>query len=174
MQIAIIIAHKNFRDEEYFIPREILEEGGVRVETFSNEEGVAYGSEGGEVETHSIDDLNPDDYEGAVLVGGSGALKHLNNSEIHKLINEFEKKNKIVSAICISPVILAAAGVLQNKKATVWTSNMDKSAIKKIEKGGAVFVEESVVRDGNVITADGPEAAEEFGNVVIEALKQNS
>jgi protease I len=61
---------------------------------------------------------------------------------------------------------LAKAGVLKGKKATVWSSPMDKSPIKILTQNGAIFENLDVVVDGNIITANGPQAAEEFGIVI--------
>jgi protease I len=81
-------------------------------------------------------------------------------------------KNKVLGAICISPVILAKAGVLKNKKATVWASPLDRSPIKILEENGAEFVDEKAVRDEKIVTGNGPDAAKEFAEVIIEALDE--
>ncbi len=171
MKLAYIIAYKNFRDEEYFIPKEILEEVGIEVKAFSNKEGVAMGSEGGNVEVRSIENIDVDDYEGAVLAGGRGAVKYLDNDEIYSLINEFNQRGKLVSAICISPIILAKAGLLKGKKATVWSSGMDKSSIRTLKREDVQYMDEPVVSDGRIITANGPEAAKKFGVEIVGHLK---
>jgi protease I len=68
-------------------------------------------------------------------------------------------------------VILAKAGVLKDKKATVWTSSLDRGPVKILKENGAEFVNEKVVRDGKIITANGPAAATEFGEKILENLK---
>ena len=170
MKIAYIIAHKNFRDEEYFIPKEILEGVGIQVDTYSNQAGEARGSEGGEAMAASLEGIKVNDYEGVVLAGGQGAPKYLDNDEVYSLLNEFKQKSKLTAAICISPTILAKAGLLKDKKATVWSSNMNKSAIRTIEKRGAKYIKGPVVSDGKVVTADGPEAAKAFGKQIVISL----
>ncbi|PIP23942.1 MAG: hypothetical protein COX90_02420 [Candidatus Nealsonbacteria bacterium CG_4_10_14_0_2_um_filter_38_17] len=72
--------------------------------------------------------------------------------------------------ICIAPAILAKAGVLQGKNATVWSSAMDKSAVKILKDNEAVFEDKPVVAHGKIITASGPAAAEEFGQVIVKVL----
>ena len=78
---------------------------------------------------------------------------------------------KIIGAICISPVILAETGILKNKKATVWTSSLDKSAAKFLEEKGAFYEDVDVVVDKNIITADGPSSAEKFSQTIITACE---
>ena len=49
-KIAMIIAFRDFRDEEYFVPKDILKGAGVEIKTVSTQEGTAIGADGGEVE----------------------------------------------------------------------------------------------------------------------------
>lgn len=170
-KIAIVIAFKDFRDEEYFVPKGILKEAGVKIKTASIEKGTAIGADGGEVEIEIlVKDLNPGEFDAVVFIGGSGCLENLDNENSYKVVKETVSQDKLLAAICISPVILAKAGVLKGKKATVWSSPMDKSAIKILEENGAVYQDEQVVIDGKIITGVGPIAAEEFGMKVAEAL----
>ncbi len=170
MQIAYLIAHKNFRDEEYFIPHGILLKAGIKVKTFSDKGGLAIGSQGGDVETEKIENIKMRDFTGIVLAGGSGAVKYLDNEKVYSLLNKFKENKKLIAAICISPTILSKANLLDSKKATVWTSLMDKSAVKILEENGAIYKKDSVVVDGDIITADGPDAAERFALTIAKKL----
>lgn len=166
-KILFVIAYNDFKDEEYFIPKEIFENNGFSVTTASNAKGIALGVSGGEVEVnHLISEVNINDFDALVFSGGPGCLSNLDNNISYNLI----KKAKIVGAICMSPVILAKAGILKNKKATVWSSNMDKSPIKILSENGAIFEDKDVVVDGNIVTANGPSAAEEFGVEIVNLL----
>lgn len=171
-KIALIIAFKDFRDEEYFVPKEILEKAGYQVATFSNSLGQAMGVNGGEAPVDVLlNQLNVSDYEAIVFIGGPGALKNLDNQTGYSLAQTAVQNNKILAAICISPVILAKAGVLKDKKATAWSSPLDKNAIKILEQNGAVYQDKKVVVDGKIITANGPTSAEEFGQAIVETLE---
>lgn len=170
-KIALVIAFRDFKDEEYFIPKEIFEEREVKVITASTERGVALGADGGEIKTDFlISELKPADFDAVVFVGGPGALKYLDNEISYKIIKETESCGKILGAICISPVILAKAGVLLGKKATVWSSPLDREPIKILKENGAEYVNEDVVIDGKIITANGPSSASKFGENIIELL----
>ena len=172
-KVLFVIAKTDFRDEEYFIPKGILEKE-FTVETASNgnKGEIALGFLGGEANIDiNIKDVNVDEYDAIIFVGGAGALKNLDNEDSYRVIREAFEKNRLVCAICIAPTILAKSGILKNKKATVWHSDLDKSPIKVLEENGAIFVDEDVVEDGNVITANGPKAAEKFGKKILEKLK---
>ena len=170
--IVMIIAFRNFRDAEYFVPKEILEEAGAEVKTVSNQKGIAIGADGGEVEVDLlINELNPAEFDGVVFIGGPGAIQYLDNENSYKVAQETVSQNKILASICVSPVILAKAGVLSGKRATVWSSPLDKSPVRILEKNEAIYQEKSVVVDGKIVTANGPAAAEEFAKAIITALK---
>ena len=171
MKVAIIIAFKDFKDEEYFTPREILEIGRAEIKVVSDELGIASGVDGGEVKVDAkLADLDVSDFDAVVFIGGPGALSHLDNQDSYKIIKDAASQNKVLAAICISPVILAKAGVLQSKKATVWTSSLDKNPKKILEENKAEYQDKNVVVDNSIITANGPEATKEFGEEIIKIL----
>ncbi|MDD5145863.1 MAG: DJ-1/PfpI family protein [Candidatus Pacebacteria bacterium] len=173
-KITIILAFRDFRDEEYFIPKEIFVASGIDVKTVSNKSGIAIGADGGEAKVDFlVSEINPADFDAIVFIGGPGCLQNLDNEDSYKLIKEAVLQNKILAALCISPLILANAGVLKGKKATVWNSAMDKSAIKILEQNGAIFQDASVVIDEKIITGNGPDASEVFAKKIIEGLTGN-
>lgn len=174
-KILMVIAFSNFRDEEYFEPKRILENDGYYIETISNRTGEAVSVNGETVTIFKTPvDISVDDYIGVIFVGGPGMAKELDNPLFQNLAKEFYKKNKLVSAICIAPALLAKAGILKDKKATVWASSTDQSAIQILKENGAIYEEKSVVKDRNIITANGPQSAQEFGEAIVEYLNLNA
>lgn len=169
-KILFIIPFRDFRDEEYFVSRKNFESKNFEIKVASNESGVALGADGGEVEIDlEIKNVDIDKFDVLIFIGGPGCLKNLNNSKSHKLIIEANYLGKIIGAICISPIILSEAGILKNKKATVWTSSMDKSPAKFLEEKGVFYQDQDVVVDGNIVTADGPPSAQKFSETIIVA-----
>lgn len=167
----MIVAFKNFRDEEYFIPKEMFERAGAKVTTASTAVGTAIGVHGGETQsTEILEDLDVSNYDAVVFVGGAGSHALLDNADAHRIAQEAQKLDKVLAAICFAPTILARAGVLFGKKATVWSSPMDKSAVNILKEEGALYQETPVVVDGNLVTARGPEVAKEFGEEVMNLL----
>ncbi len=172
-KVVMVIAFQDFRDEEYFVPKEILEAAGAEIKTASNQKGVAIGADGGEVNIDLlVSEINPANFDTVVFIGGPGCLGNLDNEVSYNLIKETVSKNKLLASICISPVILAKAGVLKGKKTTVWSSPLDKSAVKILEDNGAIYQSKAVVTDGKIVTADGPAAAKEFGEEIIKLLTE--
>lgn len=167
-KVVMIIAPQNFRDEELLQPKDILTEKGAQVKIASASLEAAVGMLGAEVKPDMlVSEIKPEDWDVIILVGGAGASHYWDDLSIHSMLNEAVKQNKIVGAICFAPVTLANAGILSGKKATVFASETKKLADK-----GAECTGKDVERDGNIITASGPQAAKEFGNAIASALME--
>lgn len=165
-KVVMIIAQRNFRDEELEEPKAILEENGIKVTIASSSKDTAIGMLGATVKPDMlISEIKIEEYDAIIFVGGQGASYYWNDPTAHKIAEQAIEKGKIVAAICIAPVTLANAGILKDKKATVWPSQ----ANKLIEKG-AIYTGTKVEVDDNIITAVGPEQAEEFGEAIVKAL----
>ena len=167
---ALIIASENFRDEEYFITKEVLEKNGISVTTVCDKT-KAIGKFGGEAFADLlIDDLNVDDFDAIVFAGGQGAVKLLDNEMTYLILRKAMIMKKLIAAICIAPTLLAKAGILKEKKATVWSTDLDKSAIKIIQLNDGIYERKAIVQDGNIITAENAEYAQEFGEAIVAEL----
>ncbi|MDA3856599.1 MAG: DJ-1/PfpI family protein [Candidatus Woesearchaeota archaeon] len=161
-KVLMIIAPSEFRDEEYLVPKEIFEVRDLEVITASKGVKLAKGKLGAEVKVDlDISEVKVTDYAAVVLIGGMGALIYENDEVISKILNEAKENYILIGAICIAPRILANNGLLEGFKATAW--NGDSKQSKFLEEKGATFVDEAVVEDKSLITANGPEAAKEFG-----------
>ncbi|MDR3253892.1 MAG: DJ-1/PfpI family protein [Endomicrobium sp.] len=166
-KVVFITAPEMFRDEEYYKPKKVLENAGIEVITASVKTGELTGRFGYKtISTILIQSVNSDDFDAIVYVGGIGADIFFNNPYALKLADNFFKHNKPIASICIAGVILANSGILNGKKATVFIDGKETL----IEKG-ASYTGASLEIDGNIITANGPEAAEDFANAVLHAVK---
>ncbi|MCQ6253445.1 DJ-1/PfpI/YhbO family deglycase/protease [Methanocaldococcus sp.] len=173
-KVLMVIAPKDFRDEELFEPMAVFESNGLKVDVVSTKKGECVGMLGSKVYVNkTIYDINNiDDYDAIVIVGGIGSKEYLwNNTKLIELVKEFYDKGKVVAAICLSPVVLARAGVLKGKKATVFPA---PEAIEELKKYGAIYEDKGVVVDGNVITAKSPDYARLFGLEVLKAIERLS
>lgn len=167
-----VIAFNKFKDEEFFVSKSVLENAGWQVLVASSELGMASGLDGGEVKIDFlINNIKVDDFDVIIFIGGPGMVKNVDNLDMHKLARDGVAKNKVIGAICIAPLVLAKAGILKNKKATVWASDMDGRAIEILKNSGAIYENKNIVVDGNIITANGPEVAREFGEKIILVFK---
>jgi protease I len=164
---AMFIAFQGFRDEEYAEPKKILEAAGVKVTTVSTTRGLARGKFRVTAEVDkTLDEINPAEYDALTLVGGPGALAHLDNPKVHDLFRKAAGLGKLIGAICISPVILAHAGLLKGKKAAVFPDGAEE-----LKKAGADYTGEDLTTDGRLVTANGPIPARKYGEALAELLK---
>ena len=170
-KIAMIIASKQFRDEEYQKPKALFEKEGAKVVTASSALNEVTGMFGAKAKpTMDFKDIKVEDYDAIVFVGGMGASEYWDNPTAHEIAKTAVEKGKVLSAICIAPVTLANAGVLEGKRGTVWTDQAGDIK-KKFTSKGVNYTGKAVEVDGKIITGNGPEAAEEFGKAVIKALQ---
>lgn len=167
MNVLMVIAPENFRDEELFHTKDELEKAGANVTIASRGMDTCTGMLGGAATPDiSLREVNVDDYDAVVFVGGRGSEVYFNNPVALDLAKDAYDAGKLVAAICIAPSILANSGLLRGKKATSFLSQQNNLLAK-----GADFTGDSVTTDGKIITADGPGSAREFGRTIARALK---
>ncbi|MFH1947206.1 MAG: DJ-1/PfpI family protein [Candidatus Magasanikbacteria bacterium] len=170
-KILLLIASEGYQPLEYGEPKRILESAGHKVFTVSDKSSMALAAYDGSSTNVdlTLDEISVDSGDALFLIGGPGALDHLDNEKTYNLLQAWEKTGKPYGAICVSPRILAHAGVLKSKKATGWNGDNELAGI--FMEAGVDYIRESVVVDCNVITGSGPEVAEEFGRAIIGVLK---
>jgi protease I len=165
-KILMIIPPERFRDEELFVTKEELEKNGHSIVISSTREGLINGSRGGKAKSEvTIDKINSGEYEAVVFVGGGGSKLLFDNQDAIRIAQDMNNQHKIVSAICFAPVILANAGILKGRKATVCGTEA-----KIIESKGAQYMGPGVTVDGNIITGNAPKASKLFGQKINDLL----
>ena len=166
-KVVFIIGHTKFRDEELLEPKKILKENGVNITIASSSLKIAEGMLGIKIRPDIlIKDIKVENYDAIIFIGGVGATEYWNNKTAHYIASETLEKNKILAAICIAPITIANAGLLIGKKATVYQSEINKIKDKK-----AIYTGSKVERDGNIITAQDPSSANEFGKAILAAIQ---
>lgn len=111
-----------------------------------------------------FDSLNMSEFSAIALAGGyDGMLNLCNDSFVIGALQDLNAKNKLIAAICASPIVLSRAGVLKNRY-TCYPSCEDSIT------SSAKYCKEKVVIDGNTITANGPATAPLFALAIVEYL----
>lgn len=169
-KILFIIAQEGFRDEELFVPKHICEAAGIKTIVASLTTNEAHGKLGAKIKPDiAVKDAKIDDYDLCTVIGGPGSPTLAENPEILEKLRAFQAHGKKLAAICYAPTVLAKAGLLQGKRITAY---QDDFSIPILKAGGAILSAEAVVRDGDLITAAGPFAAEEFGKTLVAILTE--
>jgi protease I len=165
-KILMIIASQNFRDEELFKPRELFIKEGMEVILASSSLETSRGMLGETAKPDIlIGEVKVEEFDVIIFVGGMGSSEYWDDPVAREIVKKTVSLDKLICAICIAPVTLANTGILDGKKATVF-----RSEVKAIKKKGAIYTAKAVEVDGNIITAEGPQAAEEFGKTIINLL----
>ncbi len=158
-RVLMVIAPDGYKEEELSVPRDIFIEHGAEVDVASTHRGIARGMSGHEMKVNlSLDDVDISDYDAIVIAGGVGSKQYLwNDPRLIALVRDAYAANRTVAAICLSPVVLARAGILTDKECTAYPAARDEMI-----KNGCRYTGGDVVVSGNIVTAKGPECATEF------------
>jgi len=162
-QAVFIVPSKDYRDEEYEIPKQMLEKVAVKIDTASSIRGTIQGTLGSEIESNLlIDEIDFAEYAAVVFIGGIGASEYYHNKKINKLIVNAHKEGRIIAAIDLATSTLAYTGILKNVRATSYPS-----ANSILLEHGAELIRQGVVVDGNIITASSPQYSSAFGRQLV-------
>lgn len=162
----LVIAQNVFRDEEYLEPKRVLESRGVEVTTASVKAGPATGKLGMHAEAQtSVADALSGDWDVVAFVGGAGASVFFDDPDAHALARRTLERGAVLGAICIAPSTLARAGLLEGVRATAFPSQE-----ADLKAHGALWTGAPVTLDGHIATANGPQSAEAFGEVLAGLL----
>ena len=102
--------------------------------------------------------------QAVVLPGGMpGTINLEKDTVVRQTVAYAAAEGKLVCAICAAPSILGHMGLLQGRRAVCFPGFEQELA-------GAQIGEQSVVRDGNLITAKGAGVAVDFALEILRAL----
>jgi len=150
-RIAILTDNK-VEDLEFFYPYYRFNEEGYKTDVITIKGGSFEGKHGLVLQdSKSIDEVNFKNYTVLYLPGGKAPQKLRENEKVLDFVRGFVSANKIIAAICHGPQILISAGAVRGKKVTAASEIKDE-----LEKAGAIFVDEALQQDGQLITSRKP------------------
>jgi protease I len=163
-KVLVVIAQEGYQDVELEGTRKALEAAGYTAVLCSKEAGTCTGKFGGsEHALLAMKDVDVGDYNRVVFIGGPGAAELASDGYALNIAYKTVEMGLPLGAICVAPLILAKAKVLDGRKATVWHSDEN---VEVLHRSGAMYTGEDVTVDGKIVTANGPDAAEEFGRTI--------
>jgi len=164
MAKALVLMAEGFEEIELTSIVDILRRGGVTVTIAGLKDGLITGSRGMTMQPDVTLDKIKEMYDIIILPGGSPGYVNLGNDRrVIDLVKKYNSDGKIVAAICAAPSVLVKAGILAGKKVTIF-KGMEN------ELKNAVYVDEPVVEDGNILTSQGPGTAMEFALALLKRL----
>lgn len=146
---------------------DLLRRAGIEVVTAGLKAGPVRASRGVVlVPDTDLDSALQGSYDMVVLPGGMPGAEHLEqDARLRALLQRMAAEGRYTAAICAAPKVLAAAGLLEGRRATSFPGFLDATAVAGLE-----YVEAPVVKDGRLITSRGPGTAMDFALALIEEL----
>jgi protease I len=168
MKTIVIIAQEGYQDHELGAVKDAFDKHGIEYDIASPTGKECTGKFGGTiVPDKPLNYVELSEYDCVVVIGGPGALALGSDPVFNNIIKTaFDNKQKI-AAICVSPMLLAKAGILADKKATVFPAPETLKAFRDFK---VKYEKHDVVRDGDIITANGPDAAAKFADAVVKMV----
>ena len=162
-----ILLEQVYEDPEFWYPYYRFKETGAKV-TVIAPEIKEYKSKHGYPARADLAaaDAKAGDYDAVIVPGGFSPDYMRRSPGMVNFLKQAYEQGSIVAAICHGPWMLASIGAADGKKMTAFFSIMDD-----IVNAGAIFVDDEVVRDGNVITSRTPEDLPAFCREIINALQ---
>lgn len=166
-----ILATDGFEESELTEPKKALVDQGAHVEVISPKAGSIQGKvhdePGRSVSVDRVlDGVSSNDFSALVLPGGVGNPDTLRTDEdAVAFVRGFVEAGKPIGAICHGPWTLIEAGGVRGKKMTSWPSLRTD-----LRNAGALWADEEVIRDGELVTSRKPDDLPAFIAELIDAI----
>jgi len=155
-----------YEDLELWYPKVRLEEAGYalkcaapQIKTFAGKHGYPA------VADLLLRDARSQDFCGLLVPGGFMPDKLRRDTKVLSLTREFFEQGKLVAFICHGGWIPISAKILPGKRVTGSLGIKDD-----LENAGAIWVDEPVVVDGNLISSRTPRDLAPFGLAMVKFL----
>lgn len=159
-----------FQELELWYPVLRLREAGARVLIVGPSDQQVYGSKIGYpvVADLSIEAVQPSDFDAVVIPGGFAPEGLRKNPAIVNFVRGMNERGALVAAICHAGWMLASAGIARGRRLTCVSLIKDD-----VINAGAHYVDEPVVRDGNLITSRLPGDLQDFGREIVAYIQEH-
>ena len=167
-----IIATDFFEETELLTPRDELSKAGAEVKVYSSSTDRIQAVEGDTNPTQKVDvdgtfgDLDVSAIDAVVVPGGTINADHIRlDEDAQSIVKQANDADKVIAVICHGPWLLINAGLADGKRLTSY-----QSLALDLKNAGAVWVDEEVVVDGNLITSRNPGDLPAFVEAISEAV----
>jgi protease I len=163
-----ILAEDHYEDLELWYPLLRMREAGATVRVVGMPGVTAYQSKHGypvqvDVTAHAV---SARDFDAVIIPGGYAPDRMRRHPPMLDLVRGVFEAGGLVAMICHAGWVPISAGIVHGRRVT------SVSAIKDdLTNAGATWVDEEVVRDGNLISSRGPSDLPAFCRAIIAALQ---
>ena len=158
-----------YEDLELWYPTLRLKEAGFAMHLAGTELRTFKGKHGYPAKVDLLlSEAQSADFCGLLIPGGFMPDKLRRDAKVLSLTREFCAQGKLVAFICHGGWIPISAKILEGKRATGSLGIKDD-----LENAGAIWVDEPVVVDGNLVSSRTPLYLPAFGKAMVDFLKRN-
>jgi protease I len=163
---AVVLAEDVYEDLELWYPYYRLKEAGAEVSirgtgkpTYHSKHGLPVTPDG------VVDDATAEHFHAVVIPGGYSPDRMRRHKPLVEFVRSMNQEGRVVAFICHAGWVPASADILGGRRVTSVASIRDD-----LVNAGAEWVDEAVVRDGNLISSRRPSDLPEFCRTIISAL----
>jgi len=168
--IAVII-DDFFEDVEYTQPMVAFKKAGFTLAHVGLQKGkIVVGKKRGTKVyiDEAVKGVSVRDFDALLIPGGYSPDKLRVDEDAVRFVKDFVESGKPVFSICHAPQLLITAQVLKGRRITGW-----KSIVQDIKNAGAVFLDQEVVEDGNLISSRSPQDLPAFIKASLQKLQKS-
>jgi protease I len=167
-RVAILVEDQ-YQMHEFWYPYYRLQEAGAEVKVVGTARASSFTSHDYTVKADlSSTEARVGDFDAVVIPGGYAPDLMRRDAQLVAFVRDMDSARKPVAAICHAGWMLVSAKVVKGRRATCFYSVRDD-----LEAAGALWSDEAVVVDGNLITSRVPADLPEFCKAVIAALSRS-
>lgn len=167
-QIAVL-AENQYQELELWYPVLRLREAGANVVVVAPSADQVYASKlGYPVKADlAVGDVKAADFDAVVIPGGFAPEGMRRTKAMVDLVRDVHAQGSLVAAICHAGWMLASAGIARGRRLTCVALIKDD-----VISAGGNYVDEPVVRDGNIITSRLPSDLPVFCREIVRYLEE--
>ena len=167
---VVVLAENQYQELELWYPLLRLREAGCNVFTVAPSADALYGSKlGYPVKADlAINEVDASQVDAIVIPGGFAPENLRRTPAIVNLVRKVHDQGSLVAAICHAGWMLASAGLAKDRNVTCVAIIKDD-----VINAGGKYVDQPVVRDGNLITSRLPGDLPVFCKAIVEYLEEN-
>ena len=168
-RVAILVEDL-YQDQEVWYPYYRLKEAGAEVVVVGTGKSEYKGKYGYPITPHcAAGQVSAGEFDAVIVPGGYAPDLLRRFPSVIEFVKEMNRQGKVIGAICHAGWVLCSANLLRGKTVTCFSAIRDD-----VVNAGAAYVDQEVVRDGNLITSRKPDDLPAFVRSIIEVLQERS
>lgn len=167
-RIAILVEN-GFEDTEFIEPLRAMKDAGARVVIVGSGSQESYEGKRGSITVRvdtTADRVKAEDFDAIIVPGGYAPDTMRLHQPMIDLVRKADQMGRVIAAICHGPQLLISADIVRGRRVTSWPS-----VAVDLKNAGAIWVDETVVQNGNLITSRKPADLPRFNKTIIKALR---